>query len=180
MTEVRVAAGDDAAAILEIYAPIVRDTAISFETEVPTEEEMRRRIRETTGTYPWLVGERGGELVGYGYAHAFHPRAAYRWSVEVSMYVRADARASGVGTAIGVEMTRSLQRMGVVTIFGGTTVPNPASEAIFHANGFERVGVFPKVGFKLGRWHDVAWFVRRIAEPTGEPAELIPFSELPG
>jgi phosphinothricin acetyltransferase len=85
-----------------------------------------------------------------------------------------------VGTVIGVEMTRCLQRMGVVNVFGGTTLPNPASEATFRANGFERVGVFPKVGFKLGRWHDVAWYVRRIAEPRDEPPDLIPFSELPG
>ena len=176
--EIRVATEADADAILAIYGPIVRDTAISFETEVPSYEEMQRRISETLMTHPWLVAERDGELLGYGYAHAFHERAAYRWSVEASMYVRADSRGTGVGTAIGSEMTEILRRQNVVNVFGATTLPNPASEAIFRANGFELVGVWKKVGYKLGRWHDVAWYVRRIADLLGEPREFIPFADL--
>ena len=176
--EIRVATEDDAETILDIYGPIVRDTAISFEAEAPTVDEMRRRIRETLRTHPWLVAEMNGDLLGYGYAHRFHGRTAYRWSVEASMYVRADARARGVGTAIGRAMTKILLRQNVVNVFGGTTLPNPASERIFRANGFELVGVWKKVGYKLGRWHDVAWYARRIADPPGEPPEFIPFSRL--
>ena len=123
--EIRVATEDDGQAILAIYAPIVTDTPISFETEVPSVDEMRRRIRETLKTYPWLVAEHDGELLGYGYAGPLRSRAAYRWSAEVSMYIREDVRAKGVGTAIGMKLTEALLGMGVVTLFGGTTLPNP-------------------------------------------------------
>jgi L-amino acid N-acyltransferase YncA len=178
--QIRVATDDDAAWIIEIYGPIVRESAVSFETEVPTVEEIRRRISETLKTYPWLVAEEGGEMLGYGYASALRTRAAYRWSAEVSMYVRADARAKGVGTAIGMKLTEMLLRMGVVNLFGGTTLPNPASEAIYRASGFESAGVWRNVGFKHGQWHDVGWYQRAIRNLDGEPPPFIPFSELPG
>src|SRR5439155_25333935 len=140
--DIRVVTEDDAERILEIYAPIVRDTAISFEDDVPTVEEMRTRIREKLERYPWFVAEEDGELLGYGYAGPLRSRAAYRWSAEVSMYIREDVRAKGVGTAIGMKLTEVLFKMGVVTLFGGTTLPNPASEGIYRASGFEKSGVW--------------------------------------
>jgi L-amino acid N-acyltransferase YncA len=178
--DIQPATEDHAESILEIYGPIVRDTAISFEDEVPSVDEMRRRIRDTLATYPWLVGEEDGELLGYGYAGPLRSRAAYRWSAEVSMYIRTEARGRGVGTAIGMEMTEILLRMGVVNLFGGTTLPNPASEAIYRASGFERVGVWRNAGYKLGRWHDVGWFQRAIREGDADPPPFTPFSELEG
>ena len=176
--DIRVVTEDDAEAIVAIYAPIVRDTAISFENEVPTVEEMRRRIRDTLVTYPWFVAKQDGELLGYGYAGPLRSRAAYRWSAEVSMYIRPDVQEKGVGTAIGVKMTEALYRMGIVTLFGGTTLPNPAGDGIYRASGFERVGVWRKAGFKLGRWHDVGWYQRSIREVDGDPPPFVPFSEL--
>ena len=178
--EIRTATEDDAEAILDIYAPIVRETAISFEDDVPSVEEMRRRIREKLERYPWLVAEEGDHLLGYGYAGPLRSRAAYRWSAEVSMYIRDDARGKGVGTAIGMEMTGILLRMGVVTLFGGTTLPNPPSEGIYRASGFEEAGVWRNAGYKLGRWHDVGWYQRSIRELDGEPPEFVPFGDLPG
>jgi phosphinothricin acetyltransferase len=176
--DIRIASEDDAEAILAIYAPIVTDTAISFETEVPSVEKMRRRIRETLKTYPWLVAERDGEILGYGYAGPLRRREAYRWSAETSMYIREDARATGVGTAIGMKLTEILLRMGVVNLFGGTTLPNAASEAIYRASGFEQSGVWRNAGYKLGRWHDVGWYQRQIREVDGEPPPFVPFAEL--
>jgi phosphinothricin acetyltransferase len=178
LMEVRVVTEDDADAVLAIYGPIVRDTAISFEDDVPSVEELRRRISETLETYPWFVAEEDGELLGYGYAGPLRTRAAYRWSAEVSMYVRPDAQHKGVGTAIGMILTESLLRMGVVNLFGGTTLPNPASEGIYLKSGFEQTGVWRNAGFKLGRWHDVGWYQRRIREVEGEPPQFIPFSQL--
>ena len=176
--DIRVATEDDAEAILEIYAPIVRDTAISFEDEVPTVEEMRARIREKLQRYPWFVAEEDGELLGYGYAGPLRDRAAYRWSAEVSMYIRPDVQHKGVGTAIGMRITEALLRMGVVTLFGGTTLPNAASEGIYLKSGFESAGVWRKAGFKHGRWHDVGWYQRAIREVDGEPPPFVPFGEL--
>jgi phosphinothricin acetyltransferase len=176
--EIRVASEDDAEAIVRIYAPIVRDTAISFEDEVPTVGEMRKRIREKLRTYPWFVAEEEGELLGYGYAGPLRSRAAYRWSAEVSMYIRPDVHKKGVGTAIGMKLTEVLLRMGVVNLFGGTTLPNAASEGIYRASGFEQSGVWRNAGFKLGRWHDVGWFQRAIRDVDGEPPPFVPFSQL--
>jgi L-amino acid N-acyltransferase YncA len=176
--DVRVATEDDAQPILAIYAPIVRDTAISFEDEVPSVEEMRRRIRETMTTYPWFVAEEDGRILGYGYAGPLRTRAAYRWSAEVSMYIRSDVHHTGVATAIGMKLTETLLRMGVCTLFGGTTLPNAASEGIYLKSGFERVGVWRNAGYKLGRWHDVGWFQRSIRDVDAEPPPFVPFSEL--
>src|SRR5262245_26998185 len=89
---IRLAASDDAAAMLAIYAPIVRDTIISFELEPPTRAEMGGRIDRGGPRWPWLVCERAGELLGYAYANQHRTRAAYQWSVDTSVYVRADAR----------------------------------------------------------------------------------------
>ena len=169
---------DDAEAIVEIYAPIVRDSAISFEDDVPTVEEMRRRIREKLVSYPWFVAEENGELLGYGYAGPLRTRAAYRWSAEVSMYIRPDVQQKGVGTAIGMKMTEALYRMGIVTLFGGTTLPNPASDGIYRASGFEQVGVWRNAGFKHGKWHDVGWYQRSIRDLDGEPPPFVAFSQL--
>jgi L-amino acid N-acyltransferase YncA len=176
--DVRVVTEDDADAILAIYAPIVRDTAISFEDDVPRLEEMRRRIRETLENYPWFVAEEDGDLLGYGYAGPLRARAAYRWSAEVSMYIRSDVQHKGVGMAIGMKITEALLRMGVVNLFGGTTLPNAASEGIYLKSGFEQAGVWRNAGFKHGRWHDVGWYQRAIRHLDGEPPPFIPFSRL--
>jgi len=176
--DIRVVTEDDAEAILELYAPIVRDTAISFEDDVPTVEGMRRRIRDTLVTYPWFVAEEDGVLLGYGHAGPLRTRAAYRWSAEVSMYIRDGVRHTGLGTAIGMKVTEALWRMGVCTLFGGTTLPNPASEAIYRRSGFEQVGVWRNAGFKLGRWHDVGWWQRALRDVDGDPPPFVPFSEL--
>ena len=176
--EIRLATEADAEEILEIYAPIVRDTAISFEDAVPTVDEMRARIREKLETYPWFVAEEDGRLLGYGYAGPLRSRAAYRWSAEVSMYIREDVRHSGVATAIGMKITEALLRMGVCTLFGGTTLPNAASEGIYLKSGFESAGVWRNAGFKHGKWHDVGWFQRAIRDVDAEPPPFVPFSEL--
>src|SRR5205807_6347161 len=96
----------------------------------------------------------------------------------VSMYIRHEVQHQGVGTAIGMKLTETLLRMGVVNLFGGTTLPNAASEAIYRASGFELSGVWRGAGYKLGRWHDVAWYQRAIRQVQGEPPPFVPFSDL--
>ena len=96
---IRMAGLEDAAALLAIYAPYVRETAITFEYDVPSEKEFAGRIAHTLEKFPYLVAENDGEIVGYAYAGAFHPRAAYQWCAEMSVYVKRDARRMGVGRA---------------------------------------------------------------------------------
>lgn len=176
----RVARPADGAALAAIYAPYVRETAISFELAPPTAQEMADRIRDTLARYPWLVGEDRSQVVGYAYAGPYRRRAAYRWSVEVSAYVAPAAQGRGLGRALYAALLALLEAQGFRQAFAGMTLPNPASEGFHAALGFETLGTYRAVGFKEGRWHDVAWTQRPLGRGAeGEPAEPIRFPRLP-
>ena len=156
---VRDASADhDAAACAAIYAPYVVDTTVSFEEEPPDPSEMGRRISAAQERHAWLVAERGGRVVGFAYAGAFRSRAAYRHTCEVSVYVEAGERGSGVGRALYAALLDRMRVAGMRLAVAGATVPNEASERLHHALGFEVVGTFREVGFKRGSWCDVRWF----------------------
>ena len=147
----------DAEAIAAIYAPFVTDTPISFETEAPSAELMRQRIDHYTRTHPWLVYELDGRVVGYAYANRHHERAAYDWSCEVSIYIDAAMHRRGIGRALYTALLRALKRLGYYNALAGITEPNPASIGLHEAVGFRRAGVNRNVGYKDGRWWDVAY-----------------------
>jgi L-amino acid N-acyltransferase YncA len=167
---IRLATAYDAAGVQAIYAPIVRDTAISFELEPPSVEEVRRRIEATLQRLPWLVCEHRGEILGYVYASQHRTRPAYQWSVDASVYVQARARRSGVGRALYRSLFALLALQGFVNAFAGITLPNPGSVGLHEALGFQPVGVYRAVGYKLGAWHDVGWWQLALRERTTPPA----------
>ena len=172
---IRLASAADAAAVQAIYAPYVRETAISFETEPPTVEEMGRRIRAILEHAPWLVCERDGAMVGYAYAGRFHARAAYRWSVELTVYVDQAQRRNGLGLALYTALLDALRLQGFRVAIGTITVPNPASVGLHERLGFQRAALLPAIGFKHGRWHDVGWWsldLQQLADPPDEPRSL--------
>jgi phosphinothricin acetyltransferase len=175
---VRPAVAADAAGCLEIYAPIVRDTYTSFETEVPTPEEFARRIEETARDYPWLVCEIGGAIAGYAYARGHRERSAYQWAVEVSVFVAGDYHRRGVGCVLYTELFEILRRQGYFNAYAGIALPNPTSVAFHESMGFVPVGVYEKVGYKLGRWHDVGWWALRLKNDNSRPCDPVPCSEL--
>jgi phosphinothricin acetyltransferase len=175
---VRPADAADAARCLEIYAPFVRETPVSFEIEVPTSEDFARRIAETTMAYPWLVAEIGGVIVAYAYACPHRVRPAYKWSAEVSAYVADGCRRRGVGRALYLELLDVLNRQGYANAYAGIALPNPESVAFHESMGFEPVGVYKMVGFKLGRWHDVGWWSRRLTDGSASPIDPIPYREI--
>jgi len=172
---IRLATEGDAEQIAAIYAPNVTDTIISFELEPPTADEMRRRIEITLQRYPWLVCERQGRLLGYAYAGAHRSRAAYQWSVDVSVYVHEEARRTGVGRALYASLFAALEHQGFYNAYAGATLPNPASVGLHEAMGFRPVGVYRGTGYKMGAWHDVGWWHlplrERVADPDS-PADL--------
>ena len=171
---IRSAHPDDAAAIGAIYAPIVRDTAISFELDPPDEAEMRGRITRTLRTLPWLVGvDAQGAVCGYVYASKYRERAAYQWAVEVTAYVRADCRGRGIGRALYAELFRILAGLGYHQAVAGITLPNAASVALHEALGFAPVAHFPRVGYKLGAWRDVGYWQKALVL-AGAPPEAAP------
>jgi phosphinothricin acetyltransferase len=161
----------DAASVRRIYAPVVEASAISFEVEVPSVAEMRRRIGSTTLSLPWLVADSPSGVVGFAYASPHRTRAAYRWSVETSVYVQADHRRASVGRALYSTLLERTTELGYVRAFAGITLPNPASIALHERAGFTPIGVFQSVGFKLGAWHDVSWWQRPLVETPTQPTD---------
>lgn len=170
-TRIRLASASDAAAVASIYAPEVLETAISFEIEPPSAEEMRRRITETMQRFPWLVAERDGAVEGYAYASAHAPRAAYRWSVDVGIYLHRGARGRGIGRALYEALLEVLPRQGFAVAHAGVTLPNAASVRLHEAMGFAPVGIYRRVGYKLGAWHDVGWWNRPLEPLPDQPTE---------
>ena len=179
---IRIAAVSDAAAMAAIYAPIVRDTTISFEIEPPTPEELARRIATTLKTHPWLVAEQeaGQErrVIGFAYAGAHRDRAAYRWSVDVSVYVDTRVRRTGIGHALYEKLTGILRQQGFRSAFAGIALPNAASVGLHEAVGFKPVGIYEEVGFKKGQWRDVGWWRLSLSDESGPPEEPVPFAAL--
>lgn len=155
---IRLANEQDASKILAIYAPIIRETTISFELEPPSEIEFRQRIENYQYRMPWLVCEIDGEVVGYAYASPYRTRAAYQWSVESSVYVGENHRRKGIAKVLYASLFKLLQLQGFYNVVAAIALPNQPSVAAHEAVGFEPVGVFQRVGFKFGKWHDVGYW----------------------
>ena len=154
----------DAQPLLAIYRPFVTDTTVSFEIVPPTVDEFRARIQKALDSWAWLVAEVEGVPVGYAYGSQHRAREAYQWSVEVSAYIRADYRGKGLGRKLYGALLPRLAALGYCNAYAGITLPNEASVGFHRAMGFEEIGVFKSVGWKFGRWHDVAWFQLPIRE----------------
>lgn len=167
---IRPATEDDAAAILAIYAPVVRESVATFELDPPDEAEIRRRIAKVTRSLPWLVAERDGRVAGYAYATSYHPRPAYAWSCEVSVYVGAEGRGAGLGRSLLAELLRSLSDAGFVNATARIALPNDASVRLFESAGFEEVGRARGIGYKLGRWVDVGEWQKQLNERAAGPS----------
>jgi len=172
----RAAEPGDAEAVAAIYAPIVRDTAISFETEPPSAQVMAARIETTLPTHPWLVAVRDSDVVGYAYASEHAQRGAYRWSVNVSAYLAEAARGQGVGRRLYGALIPTLKAQGFRSAFAGIALPNDASVGLHEAVGFEPLGVYREVGFKLGQWRDVGYWRLSLTQGEGAPADPAPFA----
>ena len=166
--DVRIATEADAPACAAIYAPYVTDTVVSFEEEPPTAADMAQRI---ASAHDWLVLEDEGRVVGYAYAATWHPRAAYRWACEVSVYLERGRRRTGAGRALYAVLLPHLAERGYRSAIAGMTLPNPGSEGLHHALGFEPVGTYRNIGYKFGAWHDVAWTQRVLAEESEDPPD---------
>jgi L-amino acid N-acyltransferase YncA len=165
---IRDASASDAEACAAIYAPYVTDTAITFEIEPPTVEEMTDRITKAAKTHAWLVIEDEGRVVGYAYGGPYKERAAYRFSCEVSVYLELGRRRTGGGRALYEALFTRLVERGFRTAVAGMTLPNDASVGLHRALGFEPIGTYRRIGWKHGAWRDVAWAQRDLVPPTSE------------
>ncbi|HEM3484077.1 GNAT family N-acetyltransferase [Streptococcus suis] len=168
MIDIRSARIEDAADLVAIYAPYVEKTAITFETEVPTVEAFASRIEKTLEKFPYLVAVEEGILVGYAYASTYYARAAYDWTVELSVYVRQDVRGKGVGSLLYTALEEELTVRGFKNFLACIALPNPASLTLHEKRGYEQVAHFKKVGYKFGTWHDIVWLQKSLVGEKNE------------
>lgn len=168
---IRMANPADAQALLNIYAPYVINTAITFEYDVPSVEEFASRIAHTLEKYPYLIAEEGGNILGYAYASPFHDRPAYDWAVETSIYVDQNIKHRGIGRKLHDALESTLREQGILNMNACIAYPPEEDEHLdknsveFHAHmGYRLVGEFYKCGYKFNRWYNMVWMEKLIGE----------------
>ncbi len=183
---IRPAEPRDVPAMLAVYAPYVEETAVSFEYDVPAQEEFCARLERVQSFYPWLAVEQEGRVLGYAYASRFHPRAAYDWSVEVSIYLDRKERGRGLGRRLYETLEDCLCAQGVLSAYSCIAHAPTPDEYLDHASmrfhermGYRLTGSFPSCGFKFGRWYGMIWMEKRLvpadAPEALRPAPIVPF-----
>ena len=180
---IRPAEIEDASAILAIYDRYVRRTAITFEYETPTEDVFCARMENTMKKYPYLVAQRGEEILGYAYAGVFYGRAAYDWCAEVTVYLAPAAQRLGLGRRIYAELEQELSRMGVLNLYACIAVPHEEDDEYltknsmqFHAHmGYALCGRFSLCGYKFGRWYDMVWMQKIIGDHGENQPPVTPY-----
>ena len=182
---IRVATTNDAEELLNIYAPYVTDTAISFECDVPSLAEFEGRIADILKKYPYLVAEYDGEILGYAYTHAFVGRAAYDWSAETTIYLKENKVKAGVGRMLYEALERVSQAQNILNLNACIGYPEIEDEHLtlnsvqFHEHmGYRMVGTFHNCGYKFGTWYHMVWMEKMLGEHGPSPLPVIPFSEL--
>jgi L-amino acid N-acyltransferase YncA len=171
---IRLARKEDAPQVAAIYRPFCEDNCVSFESEAPGAAEMAARIAKINLRYAWLVEDMDGVIAGYAYASPHRERAAYRWAVEVTIYIHEKFRGRGVGRALYTALFARLRDQGFFKAYAGILVPNPASQAFHESMGFTLVGIYHRIGYKLGAWRDTGWWQLALQPEVDFPAEPRP------
>ncbi|WP_156009336.1 GNAT family N-acetyltransferase [Streptococcus ruminantium] len=164
MIEIRSVRPSDVEELVAIYAPYVEETVITFETQVPTATEFADRIEKILEKFPYLVAEEEGRILGYAYASTYYPRAAYDWTVELSIYISQKARGQGIGNLLYSHLEKELIARGFKNFLACISIPNPASLALHEKMGYKQVAHLKKVGYKFGNWHDIVWLQKSLVE----------------
>ena len=182
---IRIATTDDTKELLNIYAPYVTDTAISFECDVPSLEEFEERIVNTLKKYPYLVAEIDGEILGYAYTHPFVGRAAYDHAVETTIYLKGGKTKMGIGRMLYEALEAISKEQNILNMNACIGYPEIPDEHLtlnsveFHSHmGYRMVGTFHNCGYKFGTWYHMVWMEKIIGEHCPNPQPVIPFSDL--
>ena len=168
----------DAVQLLTIYAPYVVDSAISFEYEVPSEEDFKQRIRSIACLLYTSDAADEGQIIGYAYAHRHMERAAYQWNAEISIYIRQGFTGKGLGKKMCQTLIELLRLQGIRNVFSCVTIPNERSVHLHQSMEFSTEGIFQQAGYKCGKWQTIAWFRKNIASYTNEPAPFLSISRI--
>lgn len=175
--KIRFAVPGDSAGLLKIYAQYM-DTPVTFEYDLPSVEEFSKRIAEIMETYPYLVCETDGEIIGFAYAHRHKEREAYQWNAELSVYLDKSHTSKGLGRRLYGMLIEILKFQGVQTVYGVVAIPNERSEKLHMSMGFRKAGIYHKTGYKGGQWHDVALFEKKIGACCTEPSPVVPLNKV--
>ncbi len=165
---------NDAHALSDIYKYYVDNFPYSFEYVAPSAEEFAERIADISGKFPFFVCEDDGDIIGYAYAHKFKERIAYQWVCETSIYVKNGCSQKGVGKLLYKYLLPALKQQGYVKAFAVLGCPNEGSETFHQKMGFSLVATLPNIGYKLGSWHDVKYYVLELntfSDDMSEPLE---------
>lgn len=178
MNKIRSALSSDASSILDIYAPYITNTAVSFETEVPAVEDFTQRIMRNQEFCPWLVYESDGLIAGYAYASKHRDRAAYQWSLESSVYVNEGFRQQGIATKLYQTLFQILKYQGCRNLYAGITLPNEKSVNFHQKMGFSKIADYKNIGYKFNRWHTVGWYELQLNDYSDAPAPFIKWCQI--
>ena len=180
--KIRLAEPGDAGELLQIYAPYILNTSVSFETEVPAVSEFAERIAETGSRYPYLVCLDDNRIIGYEYATKHNVRKSYRFDANLSLYLHPHYHGTGIAYHFYDCLLDILQKLGYFNLYAIIAMPNEKSIRFHEKFAFNHIGTCRQSGFKLGGWHDVVWMDKRINEMPNactEPAEPLLIGELP-
>jgi L-amino acid N-acyltransferase YncA len=175
---IRLITTKDTEAALNVYAPYVLHTAATFEYEVPTVEEFKKKIEKITSQYPWLVCECDGEIVGYAYGSMHRDRTAYRWSPEATVYMNEDFHRKGIARILYTVLFEIMKMQGYYSVYAGVLATNTKSVEFHRAMGFEDIGLFKNIGYKLGEWHTNLWLQYFLQEHKLNPHLPIPIGTI--
>lgn len=182
---VRAATAADAAQLLEIYAPYVEQTAVSFEYDVPTPAEFAARVEHTLKMYPYLVAQAGDRLLGYAYTHPFVGRKAYQWSAETTIYLHPQHRRCGLGRRLYTALEAVSRAQNITNLNACIASTDVEDEYLTHDSvnfhtrmGYRPVGTFQKCGFKFGRWYNMIWMEKLLSAHPEQPLPVIAFGDL--
>lgn len=183
--EIKIAAPSDAEALLHIYAPYIKNTAVTFEYEVPSVEEFRKRIVHTLKKYPYLLAVQGDEILGYAYAGPLHVRAAYAWSAETSIYVKKDHKRKGTGRALYEALEYVLKKQNVINSNACIAYPEREDQFLtrdsvnFHSRlGYQKVAEFHQCAYKFGTWYNMVWMEKFLSGHPEKPDAFRTFEEV--
>ena len=176
---IRLAEKRDVRGILEIYAPFILETSVTFEEIVPDEASFWERIQGIMAELPYLVCEIDGRIAGYAYASGYRSRASYRWSKEVSVYVHPNFQRRKVADALYTSLNEMVRYQGIADLLAIITMPNEPSVAFHEHFGYRKCGEFANVGYKLNQWQNVGWFELFLQDETQAPKDrILPLAEI--
>lgn len=176
---------EDVTQLLDIYGYYVCNTAITFETQIPTKEDFIERIKSITAKYPYLVAEANGKILGYSYAHAYNTREAYDWCVEMTIYLDKDCRGAGLGKKLYEKMEECLKSMNIKNLYSCIAATNKPSKYLTNASidfhkalGYEINANFKQSGYKFNEWFDMVWMEKIIGDHELNPKTVEKFKGL--